>query len=135
MVKNNQDNDFNDNKLTKLDSVTVNRNPTLHNELANKKYINDELDENTIFRFNYLKISVGNDIYNLTKYDKIQLTETTNIKDPNSGGYSLQNWVIKCNDKRMLVKHKTFYDQEKQTLQQETVEQQAYLQSVTALFI
>ena len=33
LVKNNQDNDFNDNKLLNLDSVTVNRNPTLDNEL------------------------------------------------------------------------------------------------------
>ena len=71
LVKNNQDNDLNDNKLINLDSVTVNRNPNLYNELANKKYIDDELDKNTVLRFNqtlenYLKVSVGNDIYNLT---------------------------------------------------------------------
>ena len=48
---------------------------------------------------NYLKVSVGNDIYNLTKYDKIQLTDTTIIKNPNAGNMLLQNWVIKCNDK------------------------------------
>ena len=40
-----------------------------------KKYIFDELDKNTIVRFNqtlenYLKVSVGNDIYNLTKYNQ-----------------------------------------------------------------
>ena len=75
MVKNNQDNDLNDNKLTNLDSIQVNRNPISDNELANKKYIDDELDKNTILRFsqtlsNYLKISVGNDIYHLTKYEK-----------------------------------------------------------------
>ena len=34
---------------------------------------------------NYLKVSVGNDIYNLTKYDKIQLTDITIIKTPNTG--------------------------------------------------
>ena len=37
LVKNNQDNDVNDNKSTNLDSITVNRNPTSANELANKK--------------------------------------------------------------------------------------------------
>ena len=34
-VKNNQDNDFNDIKLTNLDSITVNRGPTSDNELLN----------------------------------------------------------------------------------------------------
>ena len=63
-----------------------------------------ELDKNTVLRFNqtlqiYLKVSVGNDTYNLTKYNKIQITDFTVIKNPNSGGYFLQNWVIKCNDK------------------------------------
>ena len=72
VVKNNQDKDLNDNKLTNLDSVQVNRNPTSDNELVNKKYIDNELDKNTIVRFNqtlsnYLKVSVGNDTYNLTK--------------------------------------------------------------------
>ena len=75
LVKNNQDNDFNDNKLTNLDSIQVNRNPTLDNEVSNKKYIDDELDKNTIVRFNqtlsnYLKVTVGSDSYNLTKYEK-----------------------------------------------------------------
>ena len=71
-VFNDQDNEFDNNKLTNLDSVTVNRNPNLDNELANKKYIDDELDKNTVLRFNqtlqnYLKVSVGKDTYNLTK--------------------------------------------------------------------
>ena len=104
IVKNNQDNDLNDNKLTNIDSIKVNRNPNSDNELVNKKYLDDELDKNTIVRFNqtlqhYLKISVGNDIYNLAKYDKILLTDTTIIKYPNNGGYLLQNWNIRCNDK------------------------------------
>ena len=104
LVKNNQDNDFNDNRLSNLDSITVNRNPNSDNELANKKYIDDELDKNTILRFNqalenFLKVSVGNDIYNLIKYNKLQVTDKTIIKSPNTGGYLLQNWVIKCNDK------------------------------------
>ena len=52
--------------MTNLDSISVNREPSLDKELANKKYIDDELDKNTILRFNqtlhnYLKVSVGND--------------------------------------------------------------------------
>ena len=88
--------DLNENKLTNLDSITINRKPTSDNEVANKKYIDDELDKNTILRVNqtlenYLKISVGNDLYNVTKYITIQFTDTTVINNPNSGGYLLQN--------------------------------------------
>ena len=104
LVKNNQDNDLNDNKLKNLDSITINRNPTLDDEVSNKKYIDDQLDKNTIVRFyqtleNYLKVSVGNDTNNLTKYDKIQLTNITTMKSGNSGGYLLPYWKIICNDK------------------------------------
>ena len=113
LVKNNQDNNFNDNKLTNLDSITVNRNPSVDNELANKKYVDDSIREGTIVRFNqtlqnYLKVSVGNDTYNLTKYNKIQLTDTTIIKYPNNGGYLLQNWNIRCNDKNNNGKIQNF---------------------------
>ena len=113
LVKNNQDNDFNDNKLTNINSISVNRNPNSDNELANKKYIDDEIDKNTIVRFNqtlenYLKVSVDNDTYNLTKYDKIQIIDTTSIKSPNTGGYLLQNWNIKCNDKNNNGKIQNF---------------------------
>ena len=104
LVKNNQDNDLNDNKLTNLHSITVNRNPTLDNELVKKKYIDDELDKNTIVRFNqtlqnYLKVSVGNDTYNPTKYDKKQITDTTEMRYPNIGSDLFQKWNIKCNNK------------------------------------
>ena len=66
LVKNDQDIDFNDNKLTNIDSVTVNRNPTADNEVSNKKCYDDEIDKNTIVRFNqtlqnYPKASIGND--------------------------------------------------------------------------
>ena len=72
IVKNNQDNDLNDNKLTNISSITINNNPTDDNHVSNKKYIDNELDKNTNVRFNqtlqnYLKVSVGNDTYNLTK--------------------------------------------------------------------
>ena len=87
MVKNKQDNNLNDKKLINLDSITVNRNPTLDNEVSNEDYIDDELDKTTIVRFYqtlqvYLKVSVGNYKYNLTKYDKIQITDITEIKYP-----------------------------------------------------
>ena len=104
LVKNNQDNNFNDNKLTNINSITINNNPSDNNHVSNKKYIDDELDKNTIVRFNqtlenYLKVSVGNDIYNLTKYNKIQLTDISIIKAGNSGLFVLNNWKIICNDK------------------------------------
>ena len=67
LLKNNQDNDLKDNKLTNINSITINNNPTDDNYVSNKKYVDNELDKNTIVRFNqtlenYLKISVGNDI-------------------------------------------------------------------------
>ena len=113
MVQNNHDNDFNDNKLTNIDSVTVNRNPSSDNEVANKTCIEDELDKNTIVRFNqtlqyFLKVFVGNNSYNLTKYDKIQFIDTTIIKYPNAAAYLYQNWVIKCNGKNNNRKIQNF---------------------------
>ena len=62
-----------------------------------------------MLRFNqtltkYLKISVGNDTYNLTKYDKIQITDTTEIKYPNIGSDLIQKWDIKCNIKNKTSK-------------------------------
>ena len=103
-VFNDQDNEFDNNKLTNLDSITVNRNPNLDNELSNKKYVDDSIGEGAILRFsqtleNYLKVSVGNDTYNLTKYIKIQILDTTEIKYPNIGSDLLQKWNIKCNNK------------------------------------
>ena len=45
-------------------------------------------------------MTVGNYTYILTKYDKIQITDTTEFKFPNVGGDLLQKWNIKCNNKR-----------------------------------
>ena len=105
LVKNNQDNDFNDNKLTNINSIIINNNPTDDNHVCNKKYIDEEIDKNTIVRFNqtltnYLKISVGNDIYHLTKYNKYYLTDITSMISPNSGSYLLQRWLIESKDKK-----------------------------------
>ena len=57
---------------------------------------------------NYLKVSVGNDTYNLTKYDEIQLTDTTVMKARNNGGYLLPYWRIVCNDKKNNGKKTNF---------------------------
>ena len=86
--------------------------------MANKKHVDELIGDGNILRFNqtlqiYLKVSVGNDTYNLTKYDKIQITDTTIIKPPNRGGYLLQNWVIKCNDKNNKGKIKNFNESTK----------------------
>ena len=113
MVKNNQDKDLIDNKLTKLNSITINNNTIDYNHVSNKKYIDDELDKNTVVRYNqtlqnYFEVSVGSNIYNLTKCDKIQLTDTTIMKHPILGGYLLQNWNIKCNDKNNNGKIQNF---------------------------
>ena len=68
LVKNNQDSDFNDNKLTIIVSVQVNRTPNYVNDLSNKKYIDDELDKNTIVRFN--------EIYKIISKSQSETTHT-----------------------------------------------------------
>ena len=103
LVENNQDNDLNDMKLTNIDCITDNREPTSDNELANKKYIDDELDIDTVLRFNqtlenYLKVSLANDTYNSTKYDKIQLVDTNIIKW-GKGVCLLHRRKVICNDR------------------------------------
>ena len=54
--------------LTPVDSITVNRNPSSDNELANKNYVEESLGGDNILRFDEtidvsLKVPVGNDIY------------------------------------------------------------------------
>ena len=89
-----QDNEFDNNKLTNLDSVSVNREPSSDIELANKKHVDDSIGEGNVLGSNqtfknYLKVSVRNDTYNITKNDKKQITNTTINKYPNTGGYLL----------------------------------------------
>ena len=103
LVENNQDKDFNDNKLTNINSITINNNPTDDDHVKSKKFIDDELDKNTIVRFNqtlqnYLEVSVGSNTYNLTKNDKIHLTVITTIKIGNIGADLLPYWKIICSD-------------------------------------
>ena len=105
LVKNNQDNDFNDNKLTNINSITINNNPSVDNEVSNKKYVEDQLDKNTIVRLNddsndrYLQVHVNNTAYNLQIYNKTQIIDTTKLIFPNTGTDLLQNWKIICNNK------------------------------------
>ena len=101
-----------------LDSILIPPNTII--ELPTKSYVDslhgknersrrdlglDFYDESsTSVRFNqtlqnYLKVSVGNDTYNLTKYNKISITDITEIKFPNSGNSLLQKWKIYCNNK------------------------------------
>ena len=84
--------------------MTVNRNPSSDNEVANKKNVDNTIGENIILRFHqtlqkYPKMSVGNSIYNLTKYNKIQIMNTTEIKISNIGSDLLQKWNTECNIK------------------------------------
>ena len=87
-----------------LDSILIPPNTII--EIPTKSYVDSLHGENersrrdlgldfydesgTLVRFNqtlqnYLKVSVGNDTYNLTKYNKISITDITEIKFPNSG--------------------------------------------------
>ena len=52
LVKNIRDNDLNDNKLTNIDSIKVNRDHTSDNESVSKKSPDNLLDKKTILRFN-----------------------------------------------------------------------------------
>ena len=99
-VFNDQDKEVDKNKLINLDSVLFNRNPNSDNELSSKNYVDDSIAEGTIGRFkqtleNYLRVSVGNDTYNLTEYDKIQITDVTEIRYPNIGYDLLPRWRVK----------------------------------------
>ena len=84
---------------------------------------------------NYLRVSVGKDTYNPNKYDKIQLTDTRFFKTGNRGGYLIQNWLIRCNDKNNNGKKQNFI---KSTKTSSPIAQSGaifYLQSVRILCI
>ena len=90
--------------LTNLDGVTVDRNPSSDNDLAKKKTFDESLGGGNILRLNqtienFLKVSVGKNVCNPTKYDRIQITDTTIIIYPSNGGHLPQQWKIKCLDK------------------------------------
>ena len=110
-------------KLDEQNSILLNSSltsPRTIIELPTKSYVDSLHGENersrrdlgfdfydessTLVRFNqtlqnYPKVSVGNDTYNLTKYNKISITDKTEIKFPNSGDALIQKWKIYCNNK------------------------------------
>ena len=110
-------------KLDEQNSILLNSSltsPRTIIELPTKSYVDslhgknersrrdlglDFYDEtSTLVRFNqtlqnYLKISVGNDTYNLTKYNKISITDITGIKFPNIDDALIQKWKIYWNNK------------------------------------
>ena len=103
-VYNDQNIEFDNFNLTKLASITVNRAPIVDNELSTKKRFDDEMEKKRIQDLikqlkNYLKVSVGKVVYNLTKKDKTQTTVTTMINIGNSGGYLLPLLKIVCFDR------------------------------------
>ena len=103
-VFNDQDNEFNKNELTNLDNVTNNRNSSSVIEISIKYYVDDSIGDGTLLRFyqtlqNYLNVSVRNESFNLTNYNKIQFLDTTEIKFPNIGSDLLQKKNIKCSNK------------------------------------
>ena len=111
-VFNDQDNESDDKKLPNLNSITVNRNLSSNTEVS-KKCIDDSIGEGTFLRFNqtlenYLEVSDGIDVGNLTKYDKIQFKDTTVNDIPNSGREVLESWVMKSNDKKKNHKIQNF---------------------------
>ena len=114
IVKNNQDNDINDNKIANINSITINNSPTDNNNVTTKKYVDDQLDKDTIVRLNdnsndkYLKVNINNTTYNLQIYNKVLLTDTTIMKHPNNSGYLLPNWRIFCNDRNNSGKIQNF---------------------------
>ena len=82
-----------------IDSITFNGDPDSNIELANKKHDYDSIGEGNALRFtqtpkNHLSVLVGNDICNLTEYDKIQVLDKTIISYANHGDFLLQKWII-----------------------------------------
>ena len=119
-------------KLDEQISILLNSSSTLPKtilELPTKSY-NDSLHEenersrrdlgldfndksSTLVRFNqtlqiFLKVSVGNDTYNLSKYNKISITDISEIELSNSGDALLQKWKIYCNNKNNQSKINDF---------------------------
>ena len=105
LVKNNQDNNFNNNIISNIQSIEINNDPTNNKHGINKKYLDDKLDNDTIIRLNdnsnneYLKVQINNNFYNLQIHNKIQITDVTKILFPNTGHDLLPKWRIVCNNR------------------------------------
>ena len=76
------------------------RDPSLFSELTNKNYVDGSTGESTTLSIhqtleNYLKVTVGDAVYNLTEYGRIRITDATIMAHPNQGAYILQQWNTK----------------------------------------
>ena len=99
--------------LNNLDSITVNRNPNTDYELSHKTHVDVDLDRNTIFRFNqspqkYLKVTLGNNKYSRTLFDRFQIPDATINEYLNRRWDLLQQWKKECNYKNGNGKIATF---------------------------
>ena len=143
----------------KLDSISLNSSitsPRTIIELPTKSYVDSLHGENersrrdlgldfhdessTLVRFNktlqnYLKVSFGNDTYKLTKYNKISITDITEIKFPNSGDALLQKWKIYCNNKNNQSRISDCKKSRKRIHHQVILEQRVFLQLALRLCI
>ena len=61
-VFNDQGNAFDNIKLKNSDSITVNRDPSSDNDLANKKYVDESLGSGKILRFNHHNTKLSQNI-------------------------------------------------------------------------
>ena len=123
-----------------MDSITVNRNPSSDNALAKKNSLDDSLGGNSTLSFNQtlencIKVSVGSDVYNLSKHDKKQIMDTTISKTGKSGTDILPYWKIVSNEENLGVKCRNFVDPTKRLRQQAIQDQLFYLLLVTILYI
>ena len=103
-VFNGQDNEFDNFRLTILDSFTFERNSNTDNEVSNKKYVADELNKTTFLRFNqslqiYSKVIVGNIVLGAIIYNVLRTKDATIIKTGNAGSFLLPFWRKECNDR------------------------------------
>ena len=111
LVKNIQNNDFNDNEITNVKSIEINENPTNDNHVLNKKYVGDNFilktdtsivksNENNNFNDNEItkvkKIDINENPTNdnhvsIKKYVDDSLDENTNVRlNSNSNENHLQ---------------------------------------------
>ena len=57
---------------------------------------------------NYLKVSVGNDTYKSAKFNKVNITDITEMRSANSGQSLLQKWILKCLNRNYNARSNTF---------------------------
>ena len=65
LVKNNQNNDFNNNEITNVKSIQINDDPITLQDVTNKKYVDTTLDETSILRNNKQNSLNNNELINV----------------------------------------------------------------------